>query len=250
MKTLAWGSVPNNVRAWCAANMMANKAAMESDALVVVTMQAGRDNVLDSTNVGSLINTRVNASFSRATLLKPLWAMMIAGIQKEDDLLNLTLMFQAPGLTKTQVERICGHLSRLFKCVVAADRLQGNELEGKDFRVMFSGLVDDDSLFMCSRETLNLTLHQIHVEIAKENGAGELEKIEQVEMPFELSEEAQAELEKMEQMPSEPAPCVEPLIPPTVKDNWIVGWRLIGTAVKQFASETLTRLMLGKSYTH
>lgn len=248
MKTLAWGSVPNNVRAWCACNMMANKAAMDNDALTIINLTIATNDLKTSVEPSSMINGRVIRAFESVTFLKPLWLVAVEGcLPSAADRFNATLVFYAQGITDKQVEHLCGHLSRAFGCLSNAHRYRGLELEGKDFRVMFGGLEDGRSKVHSSRATINLTLHQIHVEVAKENAAGVQE---QVEMPFELTEEAHAELARMEEMPAEVLAEAPVLSRPSIKDNWIVGWRLVGTAIKQYAIETFARLTLGKSYTH
>lgn len=248
MKTLAWGSVPNNVRAWCACNMMANKAAMDNDALTFIDFTASRAQLEASSDAASLLNGRVVNAFAGITFLKPLWLIALSGFENTgEDRLKGTLVFYAPGLTDTQVDHLCKHVSRLFGCLTSARRYRGFEIESQDFRVMFGALDDKTSRIHSSRQTINLTLHQIHVEIAKENAAGAQE---QVEMPFELTEEAHAELTRMEEMSAEVLAEAPVLSKPTIKDNWIVGWRLVGTAIKQYAIETFARLTLGKSYTH
>lgn len=252
MKTLAWGSVPNNVRAWCAANMMANKAAMDHDSLTVISLTISKKDMEASTAPCTLVNNRVTRAFESVTFLKPYWLIAVSGFKDDKtDRLDATLMFYAAGITDKQVDHLCGHLSRGFGCLVGANRFIGQALDNQDFRVQFGGLDDTDSKIYSSRKTINLTLHQIHVEVARENAAGAHECTEQqLEMPFELTDEAHAELARMEEKSAE-AP-VETPVPskPTIKDNWVVGWQLVGTAIKQFAAETFARLMLGKSYTH
>lgn len=241
MKTLAWGSVPNNVRAWCACNMMANKAAMDNDALTFIDFTASRAQLEASSDASSLLNGRVVSAFAGITFLKPLWLIALSGFENTgEDRLKGTMVFYAPGLTDTQVDHLCKHVSRLFGCLTSARRYRGFEIESQDFRVMFGALDDKTSRIHSSRQTINLTLHQIHVEIAKENAAGAQE---QIEMPL-IDDEVLAKAIEAEEVK------VAPIEKPSIKDNWIVGWRLVGTAIKQYAIETFARLTLGKSYTH
>jgi len=241
MKTLAWGSVPNNVRAWCACNMMANKAAIDNDALTIINLTIATNDLKTSVEPSSMINGRVIRAFESVTFLKPLWLVAVEGcLPSAADRFNATLVFYAQGITDKQVEHLCGHLSRAFGCLSNAHRYRGQELEGKDFRVMFGGLEDGRSKVHSSRATINLTLHQIHVEVAKENAAGVQE---QIEMPL-IDDEVLTKAIEAEEVK------VAPIEKPTIKDNWIVGWRLVGTAIKQYAIETFARLTLGKSYTH
>lgn len=234
MKTISWGSVPNSVRCWCAAQMMANKAEMETGGtLTVVKLRASRKSIKGREQVSSLLHSRVMASFARVTLLKPYWFTLITGLNGTSDHLDVTVVFLAPGLANHQIEHICHHLSRLYKCVVSADRYSGAKLSALDFKAMFDGLNDEDSIVASSRETINLATHQIHVEVARENGQPE----PQLEIPMQISEEAHAELTAMGADAK-----------PTIKDNWIVGWQLIGSAVRQFALESFARLSLGKSF--
>ncbi len=241
MKTLAWGSVPNNVRAWCACNMMANKAAMDNDALTFVDFTVSRAQLEASSDSSSLINGRIISAFSGMTFLKPLWMIVLTGFENSgEDRLKATLISYAPGITDTQVDHLCKHLGRLFGSLASARRYRGLDIESQDFRVTFGSLDDKTSRIHSSRQTINLTLHQIHVEIAKENAAGVQE---QIEMPL-IDDEVLAKAIEAEEIKT------APIEKPTIKDNWVVGWRLVGTAIKQCATEAFAKATLGKSYTH
>lgn len=274
MKTLAWGSIPNNVRCWCAAQMMSHKAEMTNDAVVVVKMRVDRDELPDPGQTSTLVYSRVNSTFARVTGLKPLWFAVASHVKHDDLQTDITLVFHAPGMINSQIDRVCHHLGRLFKAIVVADRYDREALAAMDFRVMFGGLEDNSSVVTTTRETMNLTIHQVHVEVARESSAAEAERaksmdertISQIEIPLEIQivdhvlktnppKDLDDLLDSIDigmvmAQEERQAAAVAATEKPSIKDNWIVGWQLVGTSIKQALYAGFTRLSLGKSFTH
>lgn len=244
MKTIAWGNVPNNIRCWAAAQVMANDVEMnQKGSLTILTMSVPRA-LIDVARPTNSVNNRITQAVAKCTPKKLMWFSVMTGLKDTGTHLQMVVAIQNPGLPSKLFRAILGEIAFRFRVTPEIEEFGFNEIGGVDMRLKFANIEDEGSMVNTTRELSKMATHQIHVEIAKENAAAAQEyQVEQIEMPFELSEEANVEPTKMEEA------CNTPL-KPTIKDNWIVGWRLIGTSIKQALFTAYTRLTFGKSFTH